>query len=397
MGDDQSCQGAVARVIADCSSDGKDTPSANTSAYVQARSRLPEFAISELTRQSGAEMEDQAKSDWLWRNRHVKLADGSTVSMPDTLENQAAYPQPDSQLPGCGFPISRLVAIISCATGAVLDLAMGPYSGKETGEHALLRQIMHNFKKNDVMLGDAYYCTFFLIATLNKLGVDAVFPIHGARTPDFRSGTRLGKRDHLVVWEKPQRPSWMDQETYSSFPSVITVREIQLSLENNGFRSESMILVTTFLNPKQVTKSDLQFLYNKRWLVEICLLSIKQTMHMDILRGKTPEIVRKEVWVHLLGYNLLRKVMAQAAHLHEKRPNQLSFKLALQLITSFRERGIFSEKNQKCYETLLRAIASRTIGNRPGRSEPRKVKRRPKAFPRLNKPRSFFRRKVRAA
>lgn len=211
--------------------------------------------------------------------------DGSTNSMPDTEENQMVYPQPDSQEPGVGFPIARMVAVIDYTTGAVLDLAIGPYSGKETGEHALLRQLMSVFKVGDVVLADC--C---------------------------------------------------------------------------------------------------------RWFVEIALKSIKETMHMDILRGKTPEMVRKEIWAHLLAYNLIRKIMAQAAVVHNKKPVNLSFKLALQVIASFRQAGIFNEKNSTSYYHLLKAIAYKTVGNRPNRLEPRRVKRRPKPFPKLQKARQLYKR-----
>ena len=320
----------------------------------------------------------------------MKLVDGSTVSMPDTPENQAAYPQPRSQKAGVGFPIARLVAIISCSTGALLDLTLGSYRGKGTGEHGLLRELMGNFQSGDIFLGDAYYCSFFLIALLMRMGVDAVFPMHGARDCDFRRGIRLGKKDHRVEWLKPQRPQWMDQETYDSFPARIVVREAEVSLDRNGFRSEPRVLVTTFLNSRQVSKQDLARLYDFRWLCEIDLRAIKQTMRMDILRGKTPEMVLKEIWVHLLAYNLIRKVMVQAAHQHHKNPRQLSFKLALQCIEAFRQSGLLAGGNPHAFEYLLRAIASKEVGNRPGRWEPRAVKRRPKPFPRLRQRRSCY-------
>ncbi len=391
---DQSCQAAVARTISFFLGHGRPPPSANTAAYCKARFRLLLALMISLAKTCGLEMEKKALDKWLWRDRHVKLMDGSTVSMPDTPENQEEFPQPDTQKPGVGFPIARLVAIISCATGAVLDLALGPYHGKGTGEHALLRELMHNFEAGDVALGDSYYCTFFLFASLMKMGVDAAFPMHGARDCDFRKGRALGRKDHLVEWKKPQRPTWMDQETYESYPKIIVLREVEVYFEKNGFPSEKRILVTTFLRPKKVTKEDLRDLYALRWLVEIDLKAIKTTMQMDILRGKTPEMVQKEIWVHLLAYNLIRKVMAQSACLHNKAPRQLSFSLARQLVDTFREKGLFCEENSEAYRHLLKAIASQTIGDRQGRSEPRVVKRRPKAFPRMTKRRKFYKRET---
>jgi hypothetical protein len=286
------------------------------------------------------------------------------------------------------------VAVIALATGVVLDWAMSSYSGKGTGEHGLLRQLMHVFKEGDIVLGDCYYASFFLIATLMQLGVDVVFPIHAARHHDFRRGKRLGKKDHLVEWKKPARPEWMDKETYHSYPDFVRLREVSIVHEHPGFRAKSRTVVTTFLNPKDVSGDDLKKLYDLRWFVEINLSFIKQTMRMDILRCKTPEMVRKEIWAHLLAYNLIRKIMAQAAIGHDKIPREISFKLALQVFYAFRQAGLLCDGDYKNYDRMLKAIAYKRINNRPGRIEPRMVKRRPKAFPRLKHPRNFYYREV---
>ena len=223
-------------------------------------------------------------------------------------------------------------------------------------------------------------------------GIDAVFPLHGARDCDFRTGERLGKKDHMATWIKPQKPAWMDQETYDSFPESIKVREAEVTLDHKGHRSEKRVLVTTFLNQKVVSKADLRELYGHRWLVEIDLKAIKSTMNMNVLRAKTPEMVRKEIWATLLAYNLIRKIMAQAAFTHGKNPRKLSFSLALQTIESFRSAHIFCEEKTEIYAEILKAIVNKTVGNRPGRREPRVVKRRPKAFPRMTKRRDFYKR-----
>jgi hypothetical protein len=327
----------------------------------------------------------------LWKGLyHLKLIDGSTVSMPDTSKNQKKYPQPDAQKKGVGFPIARIVAVISCVTGSVLDLAMGPYSGKTTGEHALLRQLMHVFKEGDVALGDCYYASYFLIAMLIKTGVNVVFPIHASRDCDFRCGKKLGKKDHIVRWIRPKKPEWMDQETYETIPGEIDVREVFISNNKKGLHIKPRIIVTTFLDPKDVSKNDLNQLYGMRWWVELDMKAIKITLKMDILRGQTPEMIRKEIWVHLLAYNLIRKIMAQAAIVYNKKPRELSFTRALHVIKSFREAGILSENNDQLYAALLKAISRKIVGNRPARSEPRVVKRRPKAFPRMQKPRHLY-------
>lgn len=249
---------------------------------------------------------------------------------------------------------------------------------------------MHVFKPGDIAMGDCYYASYFLMAMLIKLNVKAVFPMHSARNHDFRTGERLGEKDHIVCWKKPSKPEWMDQETYDEVQDEIRVREVAIQNDKNGYRTKKRVLVTTFLDPVFVSKQDLAMLYDYRWCVELDLRSLKQTMHMDVLRGKIPAMVRKEIWVHLLAYNLIRKVMAQAAIVHNKSPRNLSFKLALQMIEAFRDAGIFCEENSDAYMRLLKAIAHKKVGNRPGRQEPRRVKRRPKAFARLQKARKLY-------
>lgn len=390
MDDDQSQQAAVARVISASIAQGEKPPSANTSAYSQARSRLSESSLSSLTRETAKQMQTGIPKEWMWRGKHVKLVDGSTLSMPDTIKNQEEYPQVKSQKIGVGFPIARIVAIIDYITGVVLDLAIGPYSGKKTGEHALLRELMASFSENDILLGDCYYPSFFLMATLIKHGTSGVFPAHAARKSDFRKGKRLGRKDHIVTWKKPVKPNWMDVADYNEFPNEISVREVSIENYRPGFRSKTRILITTFLDSSIVSKSDLSALYDCRWFVELTLRSIKDTMHMDILRGKTPDMVRKEIWVHLLAYNLIRKTMAQAAWLNEKVATTLSFKLALQFIKAFQQVGLFNSNSLDDYKYLFECITYKKVANRPNRQEPRRVKRRPKPFPKLQKTRGLY-------
>lgn len=289
--------------------------------------------------------------------------------------------------------MARIVGVISLATGAILDWAIAPYAGKGTGENALLRQCLPTFKAGDIVLGDCYYASFFLVATFIKMGIDVVFPQHASRHCDFRKGKRLGKKEHLVEWRKPVRPEWLDEADYADFPDKIVVREVSIKKELAGFQTKSRVIVTTFLDPSKVTKNDLSVLYDCRWFVEISFLAIKETMKMDVLRCKTPEMVHKEIGAHLLAYNLVRQIMVKSAIKHGKNPREMSFKLALQCIFSFTQVGVFSVNNSDIYEKMLKAIASKKVGNRAGRSEPRRVKRRPKAFPRLQKERHLYRKK----
>jgi IS4 transposase len=389
LSSDHSCQNAVAKVIAERVAQGEPPCSSNTKSYCKARLRLPESLIRRLVRETGKLLHLKSEEDWKWKGRSVKLVDGTTVSMPDTPENQKTYPQPEGQKPGVGFPIARLVAIISLSCGAVLDVAIGPYKGKETGEHALLRQILGSISAGDIMLGDRYYCSYFLIVILQRLGADAVFQIHGSRKSDFRRGKHLGKKDHIVIWEKPkQLPNWMNESMYCQMPDTLTIREIKI----NG-----KVITTTFLNPKEVTRNEIGELYTKRWLIEVDFRFIKTVLQMDILRCKTPDMVRKEIWVHLLAYNLIRTIMAQAAHRYNLPPRTLSFKGTLQQLNAFKETFLRTTEKRLSIVCghLLKAIVSHRVGNRPGRSEPRAVKRRRKPYPLLTKPREEARNELR--
>lgn len=394
IADDQSLQATVSRLIAAKAAANEELPSANTSAYSQARSRLPIELLKGCFEKVGIVTTENILSGWVWRGKNPKLIDGSTFSMPDTLENQTVYPQPTTQKKGVGFPIARFVVLICFITGVVLRIAIGPYNGKKTGEHSLLRSIIDSLTSNDIVLGDAYYPSYFVLCELIKRGIDFVFPAHAARRYNLKTGKKLGKKDHLVKWKKPTKPDWMEQTAYDSYPVTIEVREAELINKTDGYKTQKRIIITSFLDPISVTKADLGNLYQFRWFVEVDLRSIKTVMKMDILRGKTPEMVEKEVYAHLLAYNLIRQVMTHAAIKHNKNPRNLSFKNALRLIEYFRQNGILNPANKSIYNSLLDCIAYKTVGNRPNRREPRMVKRRPKYYKRLQKPRNFYKNNI---
>ncbi|MBF0585106.1 MAG: IS4 family transposase [Magnetococcales bacterium] len=384
LSEDHSCAWAVAQVNAERVAQGKKPCSPDTGAYCQARQRLPNDLILQLLRETGAKLHNDTLPGWLWRGRRLTLADGSTVSMPDTPENQAKFPQPASQKPGLGFPLARLVVLLSLATGGVLDMAVGPNKGKKTGEHALFRQVLGALNPGDILLADRYYCSYFLLAILRQMEVDAVFQVHASRKVDFRRGRRLGKRDHIVEWSKPARPDWMDLDAYEAMPPTLSIRETKVG---------GLVLVSTFLDPKEVTREELGDLYKLRWTVEVHLKFIKEIMKMDVLRGKSPDMVKKEIGVHLLACNLIRTVMAQAAERGGIIPNTISFKGALQQMDAFTDKIAHAtgDGRARLLDAMLRAIAHRRIGNRPGRAEPRVVKRRPKPYPRMTEPRATAR------
>lgn len=379
---DGSCQNAVNEAIVNRLLSGLPTDSANTGGYCRARQRLPEEMVRELARQTGALMSAHTPEPWLWRGRHVKLTDGTTTLLPDSHENQARYPQHGNQVRGAGFPIARLVGVMSLANGAVLDVAMGPYKGKGSGEHGLFRELQKCFVEGDVMLADSYYCSYFLIADLQARGVDVVFEQHGARKTDFRTGERLGTRDHVVEWSKPARPGWMTPEQYQSYPAELTLRETKV---------RKKVLVTSFLRPREVSKRELEKLFLQRWNVEVDLRHIKTTLGMETLSCKTPDMCEKELWIYMLAYNLIRLLMAQAATDAGVLPRQLSFKHTVQVWVAWSQRQFLSDAPEDT-ASLFRLIAQIRVGKRPGRIEPRLVKQRPKPFSRLQ----TSRRKARA-
>jgi hypothetical protein len=384
---DGSCQQAVNDASLKRIIDGLPRCSSRTSAYCQARARLPTQMISSLTRQVGGMISASAPAWWHWQNRPVRLVDGATVTMADTEENQAVYPQPSSQKAGLGFPVCRAVALICLGSGGLLNVATGPCKGKGSDEQSLLRGMLGTLETGDILLGDAFYPTYFLLCDLVQRGIDGVFEQHGARqrSTDFRTGEKLGVRDHLIVLDKPKKkPEWMTQEAYDQAPATLKVRE---------FKAGGKIMVTTFLDSQAAPKNQLKVLYRRRWNVELDLRNIKTTLGMERLRCKTPEMAIKELWVYLLAYNMIRLFMAQAALLADQVPRQLSFKHTVQIWLSWQQRGAATHDGV-CIHALLVLIAEPRVGLRPGRIEPRAVKRRPKQFPLMTKPRKEARAEV---
>jgi Transposase DDE domain len=397
---DHSCRAAVARLLAHRVARGQSPCSAETGAYCQARKRLPEQFFSEAACSVGRALDARAEPRWLWKGRRVYMFDGTTATMPDTPENQAAYPQVYNQKPGLGFPIARLGALISLACGAVVNLGFCRYAGKGQGEVSLLRQLWDVLRPGDVLLADCLLANWANIVLLGERRVELVSRLNKAhRKADFRRGRRLGADDHLVRWAKPTSIRSLDREAYHALPESITVREARAPVRQPGFRTRSIVVVTTLLDPQQTTKEDLAALYRDRWNNELDLRSLKSVMQMRELRCKTPESVRKEVWAHVLAYNLIRTVMAQAAARHEVEPRSISFKGALQTLEAFRpllELGAAEDAagRSRLYQDLLGAIATHRVADRPDRYEPRLKKRRRNYYDWLTEPRAEIKRKM---
>jgi hypothetical protein len=386
MGADRSCQNIVNQTTMQKLYGGLAANSVHTGGYCRARQRLPLEMVSQLTQYLGEHIDTQIPNQWRWEGRRVRIVDGTTVTMPDTAANQSRFPQQSAQQPGLGFPICRIVGVTCLASGTLLNAAIGPFQGKGSDEQTLLRTIQDTFQAGDVVLGDAFFATYFLIATLQSSGVDMLMEQHGSRkrSTNFRCGKRLGERDHLIVLHKPKiRPSWMSEEQYYGAPDSLTIRE---------FKASGKILVTTMVCPKRHSKNKLKSLYKKRWHVELDIRNIKTTMGMDVLSCKTPDMAIKEIWIYLLAYNLIRLIMAQSALLADINPRDISFKHCLQIWISYT--ALSSGLDDEILEMLFWLMAQQRAGNRPGRIEPRALKRRPKAYPLLTKPRNQARQEV---
>ena len=384
---DGSCQQALDDVLVKRVVAGLEPGSTDTGAYCKARARLPLSMVSTLARETGAVVAGETPLWWRWRGRRVRRVDGTTITLADTQENQAEYPQPASQEQGLGFPVLRLVVLLCLATGALIDAAMGPCEGKGSDEQSLFRELLDALESGDVLVADAFYPTYFLLCELVRGGVDGVFEQFGARrrSTNFSLGEGLGVKDHLITLPKPKRPEWMSQWEYDQFPTTLKVREL---------KAGGKILVTTFLDPKETSKREVAALLRRRWHVELDLRNIKTTLGMEQLRCKTPEMARKELWVYLLAYNLIRLLMAQSALLADQIPRQLSFKHSVQIWLAWQQRGGETD-DPRAIQTLLILIAGPRVGLRPGRIEPRAVKRRPKPFSRLTQPRKVAQEQVR--
>jgi hypothetical protein len=400
-GKEASCQAAVARVVSYCQQAEISAPTSDTGDYCRARAKLSETALHELSCEVAKELEDQADASWLWKEKfHAKLIDGFTFTMPDTPKNQAEYPQAKTQKAGCGQPIARAVAILSLATACVMEVAIGPYAGKETGESALLRAMLLSLGGGDIAVMDRYYCSYMMIALLLSQGVQTCARKHHLRpTTDFRRGKRLGKNDHLIVWTRPQRPKWMDESTYAQIPERLELREIRYQIIVPGRRTKKIDVITTLTDADEYTTEEIAELYGFRWNSELDIRSIKDSLNLGHVRCKSPAMVRRELWTTLLGYNLIRTTAASAALLHDKQPRQISFTSTCQYVLAswmLMSCGVISPSSLEDYfRSMLKQIAECEVANRPGRLEPRVLKRRRHGYKLMQKPRNQLRRELR--
>ncbi|MEO1373104.1 MAG: IS4 family transposase [Cyanobacteria bacterium J06635_10] len=387
---DKSCHNAVSRVISYLVGEGVEIPSTDTSAYCQARQRLPEKLIEKLFYEVGISLEEKVNEQNLWCGRNIKVIDGSNVSMPDTKENQSSYPQHKNQKDGCGFPIAKIGVIFSIATGAAIGLVIDVFN---THDIQLARKLYQFLKPGDVLLGDRAFCAYADLIKIKNFGCDGLFRKHQSRKTQMRGGKIVGNCDKLVKWYKPKRcPQGLTKEEFNVLPTTLIVREIYFYIAIPGFRTKQVSLITTLVDSQEYSTVDIVKLYGERWDVEVNFKHLKTTLGMDILRGKTPSLVRKEIWTFLLAYNLLRTLMFEATTSYGNSHNHLSLQGTRHHFNNFIPK-LINTSNQThniVYQTLLNIIIHKEVPQRPCRYEPRVKKRRSKAYPLMQKTRRQY-------
>jgi hypothetical protein len=387
---DGSCREALQKFLAWQALAGGKEGSPNTAAYCKARERLRQAELERARDDVAQKIQQSPLAQRRWHGRHVKVVDGSGISMPDTPENQEKYPQSKRRTPGCGFPEMRITALFSMATGVLLRSARG---SRYVSERTLFRQLWDYLEWGDVILADRGFCGFAEFFFLLERGVDSVMRLHQRRTVGVCAVKRLSPGDTLVQWVKTKVcPKWLTKEQWAALPGVLEVRHIAFTVDIPGFRSQHFTIATTLTDPRKYPASAFADLYRRRWCVELYFRDIKISLGMDVLRCQTPEMIEKELAMHIIAYNLIRATMLQAAHAANKQIEQLSFKATCQALREWIPILALAaiRKRSTLRTAMLHAIANAPIPKRPNRTEPRARKRRPKNYPLLNKPRDLF-------
>lgn len=386
------CREVVRKVQSFCSELKLKIPGSSNVAYCKARARLPVDDVDAVHTSVLQQLVSRVRSDQRWLDHDVKVVDGTGIRLPDTPENQTDFPQPGEQREGCGFPVMQVVACFCLASGAIIDWVE---TALKSHECRIFRRMLHMFNKGDVVLGDRGFSSYANLAMLLDRGVHAVMRAHQMRKLDYRKGKCLGPHDRLVVWTRSAAPlSGWTREEWNALPKELTLRIVRIRIEIKGMRVHQYDLVTTLTDASIYTQDDLADLYFRRWAVELYFRQIKTTMGMEKLRCRTPEMVRKELRMHLIAYNLIRGLMQEAAHLQCARLDRISFKGAVDTLRQF-SNALNATKTrprtqQRVIEEMLTIIAKETVPERKYRSEPRAVKERPKPYPRLTSHRSVY-------
>ena len=382
-----SCRDAVRQAIALCISQGQRAPSDDDDAYCVARAKLPVERLDEIHRRVVQDAQDLVRAGDLGCGRRVRALDGTCVTMADTPKNQAVFPQANVQKRGCGFPVARILANFCLATGMITQWATGHWYQHEL---SLLASLLENFCVGEVLLGDRGFGNFPILAQCLARRLDGVFRANTARRRlDFRQGKLLGKEDRLVVWRRGRKPTYRSPEYWAGLPDEITVRVVRVRAHVPGFRTRSVMLVTTLLDPVKYPPQALAQLYLRRWEMEICFRNLKTTLQMEHLSCKSPDMFDRELRLHFLSHNLVRRVALEAARRHLVPVQRISFAGTLGAMHTFAEaclRAPSQKAQQRVREELYRLLAADLVPERPGRREPRAVKRRPKPYPLLTAP-----------
>jgi hypothetical protein len=387
------CRETVRKVQAWYTARHLPRPGSGTAAYCNARSRLPRHTLLDIHRHTANESQRRLATEQLWCGRRVKVIDGTGISMPDTPQNQKAFPQPSNQKNGCGFPVAKLVGCFCLASGALLHWAEGT---KHVHELKLFRKLFAFFHLGDIVLTDRGFCSYVDIAILLRAGIDTVMRLHQARPHDLRKGKRLGPNDRLVTWQKPkQRPRGCTLADWRRTPDSLTLRLVHVLVNVPGWRTQSIVVVTTLTDPIAYPAEAIAKLYLRRWAVELFFRDIKISLGMDVLRCKTPAMVRKEIVMHAIAYNLIRALMQHAAALYHVPIERLSFKGSVDTLRQWSDTlnaaHAKPREQARLFNQLLQILAEDTLPIRPDRSEPRVRKRRPKAYPLMTHPRQEYR------
>jgi len=383
------CRETVRKVQAWCAARKLPMPDTNTGGYCKARQRIDPDKLRELHQHGASRLEAQIDDAQLWQGRRVKVVDGTGLSMPDTAENQDAFPQSSGQKPGCGFPVVKIVACFCLHSGALIEWVEGTL---RNNENILLKKLWRVFQNGDVFLADRGFCSFEAIATLLARGVDSVIRLHQSRSCDICDGKRIGKNEWAIQWTKPKkRPKTTKVCDWKRLPASLSLRYVKINISIPGFRTQEVIVVTTLTDTYTYTAEALGELYFRRWSVELFFRDIKITIGMDVLRCRTPAMIRKEIIMHAIAYNLIRGLMQEAAALYDVDLTRISFKGSVDALRQWREAlngaGNNTRELARLKAQLLQLLAEDLVPLRPFRSEPRAKKRRPKNYHLLTKPR----------
>jgi len=387
---DGGCKEVIRKLQSYASIKRINVPSSSTASYCAARKKLQEQMLADILAHTADRMETMPATGLL-NHRRVIVVDGTGVSMPDTPENQAVWPQPASLKPGCGFPSGRICACFSLDSGALLSYAIG---NKKNNELPLFRQQWETFKAGDIFLGDKGFCSYFDIANLQDRSVDSVITL--ARRAPVRAASslkKLGPDDLLITWERPKFAKILSysKDAWAILPEKLTLRQIKVKVPYPGFRTKGFYIVTTLLDATRYPAEELAELYLKRWDVELFFRDIKTTMGMDVLRCLTPDMVRKEILMHFIAYNCIRRLMYEAAEEADLEVRLVSFNGSLQALRNWEphlnQAKISKAERFRLISDLYESMTNTPIRQRPGRSEPRCRKRRPKNYQLLTSPR----------